>query len=123
MPQPGQPQFVQLEFQKPFSARAVKITGGRGIPECSGEIQVSDDGTTFRDLRPFAFARRGPAIRTVSLGAKPVAARFWRVQFTRAAATATNIPLAEIELAPRLTIENIDAKDRLQRQLSCCRRP
>ncbi len=110
VPQPGQPQYAQLEFQKPFSARTVKITGGRGIPECSGEIQVSDDGTTFRDLRPFAFGRRGSAIRTVSLGAQPVAARFWRVQFTSAATTATNIPLAEIELAPRLTIENIDAK-------------
>ena len=110
VPQPGQPQYAQLEFQKPFSAHTVKITGGRGIPECSGEIQVSDDGTTFRDLRPFAFGRRGSAIRTVSLGAKPFAARFWRVQFTSAAATATNIPLAEIELAPRLTIENIDAK-------------
>ena len=110
VPQPGQPQYAQLEFQKPFSARTVKITGGRGMPECSGEIQVSDDGTRFRDLRPFAFGRRGSAMRTVSLGAKPVAARFWRVQFTSAAATATNIPLAEIELAPRLTIENIDAK-------------
>ena len=88
----------------------MKIIGGPGIPECSGEIQVSDDGKTFRDLQPFAFGRRGSAMRTVSLGAKPVAARFWRVQFTSAAATATNIPLAEIELAPRLTIENIDAK-------------
>jgi hypothetical protein len=111
VPQTGQPQYAQLEFRKPFSARTVKITGGRGIPECSGEIQVSDDGTTFRDLRPFAFGRRGSVIRTVSLGAKPVAARFWRVQFTSSAATATNIPLAEIELAPRLTIENVDAKD------------
>jgi hypothetical protein len=111
VPQPGQPQYAQLEFQKPFSARMMKITGGRGMPECSGEIQISDDGTTFRDLRPFAFARRGSVNLTISLGAKPVAARFWRVQFTGAAATATNIPLADIELAPRLTIENIDAKD------------
>jgi hypothetical protein len=110
VPQPGQPQYAQLQFQKPFSARTVKITGGRGIPECSGEIQVSVDGTTFRDLRSFAFDRHGSVVRTVSLGAKPVAAQFWRVQFTSAAATATNIPLAEIELAPRLTIENIDAK-------------
>ncbi len=111
VPQPSQPQYAQLKFQKPFSARTIKITGGRGIPECSGEIQVSDDGTIFQDLRPFSFARRGSVIRTVSLGVKPVAARFWRVQFTSAAATATNIPLAEIELAPQLTIENIDAKD------------
>jgi len=112
IPKRGQPQFAQLEFQKPFFARTVKITGGPGIPECSGEIQVSDDGKTFRTLKPFAFARRGSATRTVALGAQPVAARFWRVQFTAlgARATATEIPLAEIELAQRLIIENIDAK-------------
>jgi hypothetical protein len=117
VPQPGQPQYAQLEFQKPFPARTVKIVGGRGMPECSGVIQVSDDGTTFRDLRSFSFGRKGSPVCAVSLGAQPVAARFWRVQFTaiaaRAAATATNIPLTEIELAPRLSIENVDAKDGL----------
>ena len=113
-PKRGQPQFAQLDFQKPFSARTVKITGGPGMPECKGDIQVSEDGRTFRTLKPFAFARRGSLVRSVSLGAQPVAARFWRVQFTevaaRALATNTNIPLAEIELAPRLIVENIDAK-------------
>ena len=111
-PKRGQPQFAQLEFQKPFSARTVKITGGPGMPECSGEIQVSDDGLAFRTLKPFAFGRRGSAARTVTLGDRSVAARFWRVQFTALGAKvkATSIPLAEIELAPRLTIENIDAK-------------
>ncbi len=114
-PKRGEPQFAQLEFQKPFSARTVKIVGGSGMPECSGEIQVSDDGKIFRTLKPFSFGRRGSATRTVSLGAQPVAARFWRVQFTSLAARskATEIPLAEIELAPRLSIENIDAKDGL----------
>jgi hypothetical protein len=117
LPKRGHPQFAQLEFQKPFSARTVKITGGKGIPECTGEILVSNDGKTFRTLKPFAFARKGSPIRVVSLGSQPVAARFWRVQFnaigTKAAATATNIPLAEIELAPRLSIDNADAKDGL----------
>ena len=60
------------------------------------------------------YKRQGSPVRVVSLGTQPVAARFWRVQFTvvgaKAAATATNIPLAEIELAPRLTIDNVDAK-------------
>ena len=100
---------------KTFSARTVKITGGRGIPECSGDIQVSEDGRKFRTVQPFAFTGKGSPVGVVSLGAQPVAARFWRVQFTaigsKAAATATNIPLAEIELAPRLSIDNVDAKD------------
>ena len=113
VPKRGQPQFAQLEFQKPFSARTVKIVGGPNIPECSGEILVSDDGKNFRALKPFAFGRKGSATRMVSLGAQPVAARFWRVQFTALGAKvkATEIPLADIELAPRLSIENVDAKD------------
>jgi hypothetical protein len=110
VPKRGKPQFAQLEFQNAFPARTVKIIGGPGIPQCNGEIQVSDDGKMFRDLRPFAFGRRGSATLTVSLGAQPIAARFWRVQFTKADARAKDIPLAEIELAPRLIIGNIDAK-------------
>ena len=117
LPKRGRPQFAQLEFSKPFSSRTVKITGGKGIPECGGEVLVSDDGKTFRSLKPFSLGRKGAGTLTVSLGTQPVAARFWRVQFNaisgKTAATATDIPLAEIGLAPRLSIENIDAKDGL----------
>ncbi len=115
LPKKDKPQFAQLEFQKPFSARTVKIVGGPGMPECSGEIQVSEDGNTFRNVKPFSFGRKGPVARVVSLGAQPVSARFWRVEFTAVAARAkaTNLPLAEIELAPRVSIENVDAKDGL----------
>ena len=110
-PKRGQPQFAQLEFQKPFSARTVKIVGGPNIPECSGEILVSDDGKKFRALKPFAFGRKSASICMVPLGTQPVAARFWRVQFTALGAPAAEIPLADIELVPRLSIENVDAKD------------
>ena len=117
LPKHGHPQFAQLEFQKPFSARTVKITGGKGMPDCTGEISISDDGKNFRTLKPFAFARKGSSVRVIALGSQPVAARFWRVQFdgigAKSAATATNIPLAEIELAPRLSLENVEAKNGL----------
>ena len=43
LPKPAKPQFVQLEFAKPFGARTVKIIGGPGMPECNGVVQVSDD--------------------------------------------------------------------------------
>ena len=115
VPQRGKPQWAQLEFQKPFSARTVRIVGGPNTPECSGEILVSDDGKKFRTLKPFAFGRKNSSVCTVSLGTQPVVARFWRVQFTAlgAKAKATEIRLADIELAPRLTIDNVDAKDGL----------
>ena len=111
-PKRGNPQFAQLEFQKPFTACMVKIVAGEGMPECSGEILVSDNGKNFRVLKPFIFGRKSTTTPMISLGLPPVAARFWRVQFTDLGdkAKATEIPLAEIELAPRLGIENIDAK-------------
>ena len=114
-PKRGKPQYAQLAFAKAFAARTVKIVGGTGMPDCSGEILVSDDGQKFRSVKPFTFSRKSSATRLISLGAQPVSARFWRVQFTALGtkAKATQIPLAEIELAPRLTIDNVEAKDGL----------
>lgn len=117
VPQRGKPQYAQLEFQKPFPARTVKITGGRGIPVCSGELQISDDGKVFHTVRPFAFTTKKSSVCIVSLGAQSVTARFWRVLFTtlgpKVKANVTSIPLADIDLAPRLTIDDVDAKDGL----------
>jgi len=110
VPKNHKPQFAQLEFQKPFPARTVIIVGGPGFPQCGGQILVSDDGKSFRTVRSFVFGRSAFTNRLISLGAQPVAARFWRVQFTKAAGTAKNIPLAEIELSPRLSIDNLEAK-------------
>ena len=81
------------------------------MPDCSGEIQVSLDGQTFGNLQPFAIHSNSPPVCVITLGTQPViAANFWRVQFTSAAATATEIPLAEIELTRRLTIDNLEMK-------------
>ena len=111
-PKRGEPQFVQLEFARPFSARTLVITGGSPMPECSGEILISDDGKKFRAVKSFAYGRRASATQSLSLGGQPLAARFWRVQFARLGSKekATTIPLAEIELAPQVTIENLEMK-------------
>ena len=113
-PAPGKPPFVQLEFPTPFSARRAKIIGGPDMPGCRGEILVSDDGTTFRPVKTFTMGRRTSAGRnlTLALGSQRVTARFWRVQFNSITAsdTATEIPLAKIELTPRLGIESFEAK-------------
>ena len=111
VPTPEQPQFAQLEFREPFPAHTVKIVGGPGMPDCNGEIQVSLDGRTFGNLRPFAIRSNGPPACVITLGTRTViAANYWRVQFTSAAATATEIPLAEIELTRHLAIDNLEMK-------------
>ena len=112
-PKPGQPQFAQLAFPQPFSAQAVKITGGRNIPGCTGQIFVSDDGKSFQVAHDFSVPRHIKTPVTVSLGEQPVTARFWRVQFNalETRSQGSNIPVAEIELSPRLFTENVEAKD------------
>src|SRR5712691_1489930 len=49
-PQPGRPQFIQLQFPQPFSARRLLLTlpGLSAHKMCHGELQVSDDGQAFR---------------------------------------------------------------------------
>ncbi|MGN6643911.1 MAG: glycosyl hydrolase, partial [Verrucomicrobiota bacterium] len=111
-PRPGKPQFAQLEFARPFAARGVRIVGASPMPECHGDILVSDDGKNFRVLKSFAYGRRATATRLVTIDGAQVAARFWRVQFTGLdgrAATAT-IPLAEVELTSRLSIGDLEPK-------------
>ncbi len=113
LPRPNQPQYAQLAFAQPFSARAITVGGQTAMPDCSGAIMVSDDGQVFHAVAPFALNKGALSTRTFSLGAEPVTARYWRVQFNaigkKVKATAT-IPLAEISLTPRLTIDNIESK-------------
>jgi len=112
VPTPDHPQYAQLAFPQPFGARAVTIGGRADMPACSGEILVSDDGQTFRSVAPFLLGKGAQATRTFSLGTQLVSARYWRVQFNAIGkkVKVTTIPLAEISLSPRLTIDNIEAK-------------
>src|SRR6185295_11410067 len=72
--------------------------------------QISDDGKIFRDVRTFAFVRR-PARLALSLGNESSSAKFYRVQFNGAPMTTKEISVADIELNPRLRIENVETKD------------
>ncbi len=112
VPTRNHPQYAQLAFAQPFSARAITLGGRRDMPACSGEILVSADGQKFRSVAPFSLGKGAQATRTFSLGSAPVSARYWRVQFTALGkkVTATTIPLAEIRLSSRLTIDNLEAK-------------
>ena len=113
-PKSGKPQFAQLEFKQPFAARTVKIVAGAAMPQCNGEVRVSDDGQSFRSLKKFAFGPHNSGVCLVSLGSEPVLARFWRVQFDGLGAGEKNkdatIPVAEISLEPRASVEDLGKK-------------
>ena len=115
LPTRGKPQFVQLAFRGPFGARSIKLTAGSGLPDCGGTVAVSDDGQAFKTVGIFSFGRKDSAGRLISLGAQPVLARYWRVQFNtvNAKAKVNHLALAEIDLSPQLVINNLDAKNGL----------
>lgn len=112
LPSKNLPQYVQVEFREPFTARTVKIVGGKSVGSCVGEILVSDDGKEFRSLKPFVFTfgRNDSTTRSVSLDSPAVPSRYWRLQFTKTDPQAGNIPLAEIDLISKMEIENVETK-------------
>jgi hypothetical protein len=80
--QDGGPTWVQLEFAKPFPARAITIAGPGGIPV--GRVMASDDGTSFRTLvtLPGAQLYRQGRVRTFAF--PETTARFYRIEMTAA---------------------------------------
>ncbi|MDR3457556.1 MAG: glycosyl hydrolase [Verrucomicrobiae bacterium] len=105
------PQHIQFEFAQPFVTRSASLSFAQESGDIKGVIQASDDGKTFRDLRTFMTPRRPTRPITFSLGNAPVSARFFRVTFTGMTARTRGLSVADIDLSPRLSIENADTKD------------
>ncbi len=105
------PQFIQLEFARPFSTRLATLTFRQGAGTVQGIIQVSDDGEHFRDVRSFTTPGRPTRPLTFALGSQAVSARYFRVQFTGIGARTRSLEVADIDLSPRLHIESVESKD------------
>ena len=111
MPGPGSPQYVQLEFAQPFTARSAVLTLGPGNMDVRGVIQASENGAEFRDVTPFVFPRPSESGTLVlSLGAEGKTVRFYRIAFTAGGVRAKRVTVAEIELSPALRIGDFEAK-------------
>jgi len=81
MPKWGGPAWLEYEFEKPFTARALSL-GVRGtIPV--GKILASDDGATWRTIEdmPGPQGYHGASIRTFAF--PEVTARYFRIEFDR----------------------------------------
>jgi alpha-L-rhamnosidase len=110
--EPGNPQFVQLEFATPFSARTMTMTSPRPFPRGYEQIAVSDDGVKFSQVRSYGSSYGGPNHLIVSLGNEPVTARFWRLGYERGPRErATSILLSHIDLSPKATVGEFQSKD------------
>ena len=82
-PKDGGAAWLQFEFEKPYTARALTLGAQGGIPV--GRVLASDDGTHFRTLAemPGPQGYHGARVRTFAFPA--TTARFYRVEFSGAA--------------------------------------
>ena len=106
-PQPTVPQFVQLEFAQPFSARRFTLVSPSltSHKTCHGEIQISDDGQNFRTIREF-----DAQANTLSVSFPSVAAKFFRFYFAKSDQYIQHLTIAELELSSQFSIEEIESK-------------
>ena len=82
-PKDGGAAWLQFEFEKPYTARALTLGAQGGIPV--GRVLASDDGIRFRTLAemPGPQGYHGARVRTFAFPA--TSARFYRVEFSGAA--------------------------------------
>jgi hypothetical protein len=107
LPKPKAPAFVQFEFAQPYTARMLSILPGAGMQGCSGKIEVSDDGQTFRAVESFSM-QRGGELRTFAFA--PVTAMFYRVLFTDASNKMKQLLIAEVDFSAKIGVENLVGK-------------
>jgi hypothetical protein len=88
-PEGGGPAWLQCEFERPFTARAISLAGRGGIPV--GRVLASDDGATWRTLvtLPGPQLYRGGTVRTFAF--PEVRARFYRVELSGAPLTPATV--------------------------------
>ena len=106
-PQPDRPQFIEVEFPQPFTARVLKLSmlDVARLRTCLGRIEVSDDGQAFRKVRDFQLADT-----VVQVNFPATTARFFRIVFTTADYKMKTVLLTGLELSPSLRVDNIAAK-------------
>ncbi len=94
----GGPAWLQYEFEKPYTARALSL-GVRGLIPI-GKILASDDGAVWREIlaTPGPQGYHGASIRTFAFPA--VTAKFLRIEFDRRGLSPAEVIHGEDDAAP-----------------------
>ena len=117
-PEPGKPQYIQLEFPQPFAARSLTIAIPAHSHRYQGQLQVSDDGLTFKTLRPFAASWPDS-----SFNFDKISARYYRILFTVGDSRSDRLRIGEVEVGLKYRLENYRGKAGLIRQQFPARAP
>jgi hypothetical protein len=98
---PGDPVLVNIDFERPFSARALTIALDSWYAKIDATLESSADGRTFSTVKTFT-----AAWPSSSINFDPVSARHYRIAFKAANA----LTIGEIELHSGGRIEAIPIK-------------
>jgi hypothetical protein len=99
-------QTLDIVFPTPFASQSLTVSLDTYLAGIRGTLSVSDDGKSFRDLRPVAFTWP-----TSSFNFEKVTARWFRLTYrTEGLAPKDQLPIGEIELSGARKIEGIAAK-------------
>lgn len=113
-PEPGKPQYFQIEFPEPFNARQMVLNMDlAGDQIVHGTLQCSDDGVNFTNVSEF-YGEELP----LRLNFPAVTARYFRLSFRRASPDLKELSIADVELSPRKRIDYIEAKAMFARRNS-----
>lgn len=119
LPPVGQPLYVNIDFPEPFTAQAVSIaidTWSSGEAHLAGEIQVSDDGTTYHTIRKMSIYWPN-----CSANFEKVSSRHFRIVIKPESrgllgSSADGFPMGEIQLHAGPRIEDMPGKALYVRQ-------
>ncbi len=98
-PTARKPQWLQIRLDKPQTASGIRIVGRAGYGPKTGEVQVSDDGKSFRKLAAFDVKDGEPSLVKFA----PTSGKFFRVLISSAfdvgsETGARNVQVSEIML-------------------------
>jgi hypothetical protein len=98
----GEPLYVNLDFPRPFDARALTIAVDQWYSTVNAILEISDDGRQFRAVKPFSVSWP-----SASVNFPAVSSRHYRIAFP---AQAGKLVLGEIELHSEGRIEAVPIK-------------
>src|SRR5581483_4862701 len=108
-PEPAKPVYIQIELDAPLLVRSLSVTPGKGFSDCGGDVEISDDGENFHAVRTVALPRNLAKPMYVTFD-KPVSGKFFRLVLDHSGTRTKSVPLAEIDLTPRVMVDNLQEK-------------
>ncbi len=109
-PHEGKPVYLQLDFEQPYPANRLELTGGSRSQSFQGTLQARNEESRFKPIRDFASSKGN-----VDLRFDRTQSRSYRVVFTGSAGSLKELSLAEVALNPIYEVPSYQAKSGMAR--------